>query len=218
MGSDAREKDWHLEALQYLDHAIVGYQKKKDYKGVIDVLKDRTLTWKHYFLLTGDLVYATLARKDAEAMLEVATDKKLNDKLSTSYFRLGEVSMLFDDYPEAIKNYRKSLKYYVGSLAEKGDFRYHLGEAMYRNKQKKDGKKAMLDGLAELKKGASEVPDFLTHVWVSGVYMRLADLLRNDEPGEAREYLEEARKIIRSDKRLVIRRRQYKDLEKFFKS
>lgn len=165
MGSDAREKDHHLEALQYLDHAIVGYQKEENYRGVVDALKDRTLTWKHYFLLTKDSVYAILAKKDAETMLAVAKDKKLDDKLSTSFFRLGEVAMLFEDYQDAIKNYKKSLKYYVGPLAEKGDFRYHLGEALYRNGDKKEGKKAMLTGLKELKKGADEVPEFLINVW-----------------------------------------------------
>lgn len=217
MGSDAREKDRHLEALQYLDHAIVGYQKERNYRGLIDALKDRTLTWKHYFLLTKDSAYAILAKKDAESMLAVAQDKKIDDKLSTSYFRLGEVAMLFEDYSDAIDNYQKSLKHYVGPLAEKGDFRYHLGEAMYRFGQKKDGKKAMLDGLKELKKGASEVPDFLIHVWESGVYMRLADVLRNEHTEEAKKYLEEARKIVESDERLVIRRRQFKDLENTFK-
>lgn len=217
MGSDAREKDHHLEALQYLDHAIVGYQKEGNYKGLIDALKDRTLTWKHYYLLTKDVVYAILAQKDAESMLAISQDKKLDEKLSTSYFRLGEVTMLFEDYPKAIKNYRKSLEHYVGPLAEKGDFRYHLGEAMYRNGQKKEGKKAMLEGLKEVKKGAREVPDFLIHVWESGVYMRLSDVLRDDEPSESRGYLEEARKIVESDERLVIRRRQLKDLENTFR-
>ena len=218
VGSDAREKDRHLEALQYLDHAIVGYQKDKEYRGLIDALKDRTLTWKHYFLLTHDSVYAILAQKDAESMLAIAKNKKLADKLSTSYFRLGEVAMLFENYSDAIKNYQRSLKYYVGPLAEKGDFRYHLGEAMYRNGQKKGGKKAMLDGLKELKKGASKVPDFLIHVWESGVYMRLADVLRDDEREEAKKYLKEAKKIVESDERLVIRKRQFKDLENSFNS
>ena len=218
MGSDAREKDHHLQALQYLDHAIIGYQKRGDYRGLIDALKDRTLTWKHYFLLTKDNIYAILAQKDAESMLAIAKDKKLKDKRSTSFFRLGEIEMLFENYPAAIKNYKKSLEFYNGPLAEKGDFRYHLGEALYRNGQKKVGKKTMLDGLKEIRKGASEVPAFLIHVWESGVYMRLADLLRVDEPPEAKEYLEKARKIVYSDDRLVIRKRQYTDLEKSFKS
>lgn len=47
--------------------------------------------------------------------------------------------------------------------------------------------------------------------------MRLADVLRDDEPEEAKKYLEEAGKIVNSDKRLVIRRRQFKDLENTFK-
>ncbi len=123
MGSDAREKDHHLQALQYLDHAIIGYQKRGDYRGLIDALKDRTLTWKHYFLLTKDNIYAILAQKDAESMLAIAKDKKLKDKRSTSFFRLGEIEMLFENYPAAIKNYKKSLEFYNGPLAEKGDWK-----------------------------------------------------------------------------------------------
>ena len=119
LGSDARENDKHLEALQYLDHAIVGYQKEGDYKGLIDALKDRTLTWKHYYLLTNDNVYAILARKDAESMLAIAEEKNLQDKLSTSHFRLGEVAMLFEDFDSAITDYKKALQYYDGPLSEK---------------------------------------------------------------------------------------------------
>jgi tetratricopeptide (TPR) repeat protein len=218
MGSDAREKDQHLDALQYLNHAIVGYQRERNYRGLVDALKDRTLTWKHYFLLTGDKVYAILAQKDAESMLAIAKEKGLDDKLSTSYFRLGEVDMLFEDYPAAIVHYEKSLEQYVGPLAEKGDFRYHLGEALYRNGQKKDGKKVMLEGLEEIRKGADEAPSFLIHVWGSGCHMRLAGVLREDEPEEAKKHLEMARRIVKSDDKLVIRKRQFEELEKLFKT
>lgn len=218
MGSDAREKDKHLDALQYLDHAIIAYQKEGDYRSLIDALKDRTLTWKHYFLLTKDSVFAVLAQKDAESMLAVAKDKGLKDKLSTSYFRLGEVAMLFEDYPTAIDHYKKSLKYYTGPLSERGDFRYHLGEALCRNNQKKEGKKTILHGLKEIQEGAHELDPFLIHVWESGVHMRLADLLRKDEPKKARNHLEKAREIIESDKKLVIRRRQIQELAEIFES
>jgi len=216
MGSDAREKDKHLEALQYLNYAIVGYQKESDYKGLIDALKDRTLTWKHYFLLTEDSVYAILAQKDAESMLAIAKDKKLKDKLSTSHFRLGEVAMLFEDYASAIDSYKKALQYYNGPLSEKGDFRYHLGEAIYRNGQKTEGKSTILQGLKEIQEGADELDPFLIHVWESGVHMRLADILREDEPEEAKKHLEMARTIVETDEKLVIRRRQIKELSEAF--
>ena len=109
LGSNAREKDNHLGALQYLDHAIIGYQRENNYEGIVDALKDRTLTWKRFFLLTQDRVFAILARKDAETMLEITKEKDLKNKYSTSYFRLGEVSMLFENYQDAIKNYKKYL-------------------------------------------------------------------------------------------------------------
>jgi tetratricopeptide (TPR) repeat protein len=218
MGSDAREKDKHLEALQYLDHAIVGYQKENNYKGLIDALKDRTLTWKHYFLLTKDNVYAILAQKDAESMLAITKDKKLQDKLSTSHFRLGEIAMLSENYTSAIDSYKKALQYYNGPLSEKGDFRYHLGEAIYRNGQKTEGKSIILQGLKEIQEGADELDPFLIHVWESGVHMRLADILREDEPKEAKKHLEMARTIVETDEKLVIRRRQIKELSEAFEN
>lgn len=216
-GGQLREEDRHLEALQYLTLAIAAYQKEGKYPDLVDALKDRVLTWKHLFLTTKDKVYAILAQKDAEVMLEITKEYRLKDRFHTSYFRLGETAMLFENYPLAIKNYTNARRTYVGPLSEKGDYRYHLGEAIYRNGQKKEGKETILEGLEEIRKGAWELNPFLIHVWESGVHMRLVDLLRNDEPNEARKHLKEAIKIANSDPKLVIRRRQIKELSKTFK-
>ena len=62
IGADLREKDKHDEAVIYLSLAIVYYQKNNNYEGLVDTLKDRTLVWKHYFLLTKDKTYAILAK------------------------------------------------------------------------------------------------------------------------------------------------------------
>jgi len=215
-GGQLREEDKHLEALQYLTLAIVAYQKEGNYRGLVDALKDRTLTWKHLFLTSKDNVYAVLAQKDAEAMLSISQEYSLEDKLDTSYFRLGEVAMLFEDYPTAINFYQKALVVYQGPISEKGDFRYHLGEAQYRNGQKEQGKLTILEGLAEIQKGASELDPFLIHVWESGVHMRLAELLREDNPFEAKKHLKLAQEIAAADKKLVIRRRQIEELAKTF--
>ncbi|HJX59264.1 hypothetical protein A2V61_01060 [Candidatus Woesebacteria bacterium RBG_19FT_COMBO_47_8] len=215
-GGQLREEDKHLEALQYLTLAVVAYQKEGNYRGLIDALKDRTLTWKHLFLTSNDKAYAILAQKDAEAMLSISQEYHLEDKLDTSYFRLGEVAMLFEDYPTAINFYQKALVVYQGPISEKGDFRYHLGEAQYRNGQKEEGKSTILAGLAEIQQGASELDPFLIHVWESGVHMRLAELLREDNPFEAKKHLKLAQEIAASDEKLVIRRRQIGELAKTF--
>jgi chaperonin cofactor prefoldin len=52
------------------------------------------------------------------------------------------------------------------------------------------------------------------HVWVSGAYLRLAKLLKTDNPQESQAYLNQAKTIIDSDSRLVIRKQQ---LEAFLK-
>lgn len=216
-GENLRERDKHLQALRVLDEALIKSQQEKNYKILVDVLKARVLTWKHLFLLTQDPVYRIIANKEAESMLDISKEYNLKDKLHTSYFRLGEVMMLYKDYPKAITNYQKALRAYKGSLSEKGDYRYHLGEALYRNGQKKRGKLTILKGLKEIVKGKDKIDPFVLHVWESGVHMRLADLLKEDEPDEARKHLLFAQEIARSDKKLVIRRRQIRDLAKTFR-
>jgi tetratricopeptide (TPR) repeat protein len=213
-GSKLRERDIHLEALLYLNYAIIGYQKKGNYRGVVEALKDKMLTWKHLFLMTGDLIYAALSKKGAEAMLEIAKEKNLKDKFSTSYFRLGEAAVLYKNYEEASHNYKKALKYYKGPLSEKGDYRYHLGEVLYRLGKKKQGLNTILRGLAEIDRGAKEFPSFVINVWKSGCHLRLFELLMENERVEALLHLKEAERIINSDKNLVIRRRQLEDFKK----
>lgn len=216
-GAFLREQDKHEPALEFLTRAIVAYQKEGNYEGLVDALKDRVLTWKHHFLLTDDKVYAILALKDSETMLSVAKEYKLKNKFDTAYFRLGEIAILFEDFPLAIKYYNNSLKFFRGCAAEKGDFRYHLGEAVYRNGQKGEGKKIILQGLGEIIKGSDGTDPFQIHVWESGCHMRLAELLIEDEPKEALKHYKEANTIAQSDTKLVIRKRQIKELGKKLK-
>lgn len=213
---ELRESDKHLDALKELDQAIVLYQEEGDYLGICEALQSRVLTFKHLYFLTKDTAFATIAQKEAEASLEVAQSNNIAEKLSSCYFRLGEIAMIFEDFPKAIEWYQKALDSYQGSLSEKGDYRYHLGEAQYRSGKKEQGKNTIMQGLNEIQEGASEVNPFLAHVWESGLHMKLADLLRVDEPEQAREHLDTARQIADSDPKLIIRRRQIEELSKSF--
>src|SRR3989338_7061568 len=208
---ELRESDRHLDALKELDQAIVLYQEGADYQGICEALQSRVLTFKHLYFLTRDTAFATIAKNEAEASLELAQNNNVTEKLSSCYFRLGEIAMIFEDFSKAINWYQRALENYQGSLSEKGDYRYHLGEALYRNGRKEEGKKAIFEGLSEIQKGASEVDPFLVHVWESGLHMKLADLLRGDEPDEARKHLDTSREIADSDTKLIIRRRQIEE-------
>lgn len=218
MSEELRENDKHLEALKSIEEAVVGYQHEENYSGFAKALQSRALIYKHLFFLSKDEVFAILAKHDAQASLEVAQKYKLEDVLSSCYFRLGEVENLFKDYDKAVWNFQKAMNVYAGTNAERGDYRYHLGEAIFRSGKKKEGKEIMLQGLKEIQDYRKEVDSFLGNVWESGCYMKLAELLREDEPDEARKHLDKARKIVDSDPKLIIRRRQIGELSKSFES
>jgi tetratricopeptide (TPR) repeat protein len=208
----AREEERYDDAFAFIKGAIENYRDEKNYEGLCKAFQSRVLIYKHLFLLFGSQEYLYLAKEDAKRSLDIAKKYNLTDVFSSGYFRLGEIAMLSKDYKKAIRNYSQALDLYCETAAEKGDYRYHLGEAFYRDGKKEKGKKIIFQGLKEIQDTDVEVDSFLIHVWESGCYMRLADLLRDDNPGKAREYLRKAQEIAESDKKLVIRRRQIKEL------
>lgn len=213
---ELRESDKHIDALKLIEEAIVKYAEDKNHEGISRALQSRFLIYKHLFLLKRDESFAILGQKDAESSLAITQKHNVSDVISSCYFRLGESAMLFEDYKKAVDNYKKAIDTYVGFKAERGDYRYHLGEALYKNGKKEKGKKIMLQGLREIQENARETDSFLIHVWESGCYMRLAELLRDDEPDMAKKYLNNAQKIAKSDPRLIIRRRQISQLSNKF--
>lgn len=205
---EARENDQLQESLDLIEDAIVEYEDEENFEGVARAMQSKVLSFKHLFLLNGDLKYREFAKEAADESLRIATRHNLENVLSSCYFRLGEVANLFEDYDSAVKNFQKSLDLYNGTQAEKGDYTYHLGEALYHAGDKLKGKETVLKGLSEIRDNRHEVDEFLANVWESGALMKLALLLKNDEPENAKKYLDEAENIINSDNRLVIRKRQ----------
>lgn len=159
-----------------------------------------------------------MARKDADTSLEIAQGHDISEKLGSCYFRIGEVNMLFGEFDKAVDNYQKAQENYQGTNAERGDYRYHLGEALYRSGNRQEGKEVLLQGLKEIEENEKEVDPFLFHVWQSGCYMRLAELLKDDEPEKAKEYISKAHQIAESDDKLIIRKRQIAEIVKSIKS
>jgi len=213
---DLREQDKLIlgKIINYL--AILNYRLNKDYFGLSRACQSLVLVYKHQFLLSKNKKFINLAIKSAQKSLNLGLNKKLNN-LYTSYFRLGEVFMLSNDYQNAIANYQKALKLYPKDDSEKGDYQYHLGEAQYRNSNVRLGLQNLLGGLKTIQKYQSKTDPFLIHVWESGCYLRLAELLKENSPKEAEKYLSLAQKIIFSDNKLIIRKRQFLKLAKTFK-
>jgi len=203
-----RENDQLLDALKLYEEVIVSYQKEKDYSGLVEALGGRCLTYKHLFLLTNNFSFFSLANHSSLSSLEIAEVFDISEKIHRCYFRLGEMQMLINNYPKAVEYYSKALSLYPKEEAEKGDFQYHLGEAQYRAGKTKEGLRSLLNGQKLIEKYESSTDTFVYHVWLSGCLMKLAVLTKNQK------YFLEAKKIIDSDPRLIIRKRQLVKLEK----
>lgn len=201
-----REQDKLLEAIKLYEEVIIAYQQEKNYTGIVEALGGRCLTYKHLFLLTNDFVFLNLAYYSAKSSLKIARHYKINSKIHRCYFRLGEMEILKGNYLKAEKYYLVALKKYPNENSEKGDFQYHLGEAQYLAGQKEIALKNLLSGLALIRKYQSTTDSFLINVWESGCLMKLYTFTKD------KKYLIGAQKIIDSDQRLIIRRRQIKNL------
>jgi|688.fasta_scaffold19462_1 tetratricopeptide (TPR) repeat protein len=203
-----REEGCSLEAIDAYNQAIVHYQENKDYSKMMEALTGRLLSWKHLFYQTEDRIYAFFVKKEAEAMSEIAKEHQLLDKLHLIHFLNGTSAILLKDYPSAEKEFAQAVELYPSDHAEKGDWLAHLGEAIYRNGRKEEGKQKILQGVQKIEENSSQIDSFLHHVWVSGAYLRLAKLLKPDNREESQIFFRKSKKIIDSDERLVIRKRQ----------
>lgn len=197
-----REQDKLLEALKLYEEVIIAYQKSENYSDLVESLGGRCLTYKHLFLLSDDQSFAVIAKHDALSALEIAQIFNQKNKFYRCYFRLGEMEMLFKNYKKAIDYYQKSLSLYPQEKAEKGDFQYHLGEAQYMKGDTKNGLENLSAGLTKIRQYRDSTDSFLINVWESGCLMKLAFFTKDNN------YLDEAQKIIDSDPRLIIRKRQ----------
>jgi len=211
---DLREKGESLKAIDIYNQAIVGFQQNNDYANMIGALTGRLLSWKHLFYKTEDKIYAIFVRKEAETIYEITKLHNLSDRRHLVLFLNGTSAILLNDYPVAEREFEEAVKIYPIDSTEKGDWMAHLGDAMYRNGKKAEGKKMILEGVKKIQEKSSQVDSFLTNVWISGAYLRLAKLLKTDNPTESNSYLSQAKKIIDSDDRLVVRKQQ---LEAFTK-
>ena len=213
-----REEERFQEALQTYEQLILLYEKDHNYEKIAESLLGKFLTYRHLYFQTKDIVFAEIGKKSVEASLEIISRFNLSLEVKArAYFSLGECEMLFQQYPAAIHAYRKTLDLYPKKEGAIGNYRYHLGEALYHNGQKEEGKEALFQGLKEIREARKTMDEFVGRVWESGCHMRIADLLSTDEPEVAKEHLELAKRIVEGDERLVIRRRQIEALSNDFK-
>lgn len=220
MAAKARERGESVEAVKLAEDAMAAYQKDEDSLGFAEALADQFLSLRHLFEKTGDRKYLLRAKHSAMVSVEIAEEAEDNSALAIPYFNLAKAQETLGQLQEAVSSYKKAVELIVSNppavhkVPERpaivADFKVHLATCEY-----KAGDKSALGraeaALADLK-SHPDIADYNQHVWVSGGHMRIAEMLKDDDPEKAKEHLQEAKEIIDADPRLTIRQSQWQSL------
>ena len=205
-----RESGNSLEALKLYAEATIVYQEDNDYLGMSEVQSSRQLTLGHLHDKTEDKAYLVLAKHAAMSAVEIA--EKFGDKtaLALPYERLGQAYEALEEMEEAIRYYEKAVAASEDKLSEfhdnnsvRAEIRSRLATAKLANGEEKALKDA-LTTIEEIKE--AEVGEYVHDVWVSGIYMRLAEATKD------KKYLAKAKEVIDGNKELVLRKAQLEKL------
>lgn len=211
----AREKGDFLLSLQTLDEAILAYQKEKDYLGLSEALTSCFLTYKHLFFKSKDTSYQILAKYSIKAAAEISEKYADEPACSLPYYNLAQFYDEFDrNYPLAIDYYKKAIEIMTNNPPEDhksqlpgliSTMEVHLHAAEYKN-----GDKSSLERLLKAnEKISNHYNKYEKDVWMSGGYMKLAEMLREDDKTKSKVYMQKAKEIIDANKDLTIRKRQW---------
>lgn len=212
-GRKVQEEGHPNKAIALYTTARAAFEQERDNAGYVHSYCDEALARKHLWQKTGDHRQLELFRSIAEKMLEECGKRNVTDKLPTAHFVLASALTEAGEHEQSVIHYREAVQRFQGPDAERGDWRGHLGAALYRSGQKDAGLSAMLAGIHEVREGEKDLGDpFRINVWLSGAYMRLAEVTAADDRKQAMEYLQQATGIVQSDERLVVRRQQLEKL------
>lgn len=162
-----------------------------------------------------------LAEGELQAAVELVKDGGSPEDIAVPLYQLAQIREDLGKFPQAVETYKEAIdqmRQHPPASHNRpsvlADMKVHAAACEY-----KAGDKTALDrlhqALAELE--ASDEPDsYAKHVWVSGGYMRLATILRDDNLQEAEVYLHRAKEIIDADPRLVVRMQQWEQLAATF--
>ena len=210
-----REQGKFLESLQLCDQVILLALQDNDLLTAAEAQSARFIAFKLLYRDSPGSSYLILAKHAAMVGVDLAKASNQPQALPIPLFNLGKCEVEMEDYSSAIEHYQEAINAFQenaptshnrpGVLA---DMKTHLSVAEIKNGDQSAIERLKL-AVEELEhSGEDQVSQYNFDVWRSGGYMHLADILREQSPEKAREYLEKAREIIESNPELTLRQEQ----------
>lgn len=217
--NQVRENGDYLESLKLADEAIVTAQTESDFGVLSEGLAVRYLAYKLLFQDTNDENYLTLAKHTMYASVEIAEKSGDKTALAVPYFNLAKVLDEVNQVKESLVYFKKALEALKANPPEShnrpgvvADFAGYLATEQYKSGDK--SALSLIDAAIETLKNSGEdkISDYNYKVWLSGIHMRAAELLKDDSPDLSKKHLNMAKEIIDSDSKLSIRLKQWEKL------
>lgn len=219
----AREEGDFFHSLRLNDEAIMAYSKERDQEGLSEAISNRSITLRLLAQKEGGPDFLVLAKYEMMAAVEIAQGSGQEEALALPLYNLAKILEDLEDFQSAVNTYKQAVEKMQNHPPKRhnrpaviADMRLHLFTCEYKAGEK-DAMFQAEEALRELEV-ADESDRFSKDVWVSGGYMRLADMLKTDNHEKAKEYLQKAREIIYSNSDLVLRRNQWEKLAKSISS
>lgn len=216
LAEKSRENQDFENALVYTDQATLAYEKDGDYLGMAEVQASRFLTFRHLFDKTEDKMYLMLAKFAAMAGVQIAKSTNQPQATVLPLYNLAKSQEALDELEEAIKVYKEAIQVMEQTPSERhnrpgvlADMKIHMGICEYKHGDK--------TALSRVETALGDLEDsgeykYNLDVWLSGGYMKLAEVLRQTDSQKAREYLDKAKAVIDSNSELKLRLAQWEKL------
>ena len=206
----ARERGDFKRSLELLSDAVTATFDERKYEKLVDITASEALVYRHLFASTGVRDYLVLAKHSGLASVELARVQNDPSILGVAFYNFGKVLESMGEDDEALINYRNALDQNIDRPAMTAEMQTRLAVLEF-----KKGDVSAMDrfesALSELK-SSEDKDNYAKAVWESGAYMHMAEALLSKDKEKAKQLLSEAGKVIASDMRLKLRKRQLEKL------
>ncbi len=216
-----REKGNFSKSLDFNDKALFAYDTDNDPLGFAEGIACRSITLRVYANLHDNRRILTLAKYEMMAAVAIAKESGKKESLAMPLYNLAKLQEDLGELQDAVHTYKQAVDNMENNPPERhknpsvlADMQAHMTTCEYKagDKTALERAKKALSVLEE----AEEPNAYNKDVWITGGYMKIADVLRKDDPKKAREYLQKAKQIIDANPDLELRKKQWEKLNASF--
>lgn len=215
--------DFH-GALRLIAEAIIEYNNEGNIGGMAEAYASQAITYKHLGRIAQDEKKAHAlfisAKMSALTGVQIGEETGNAQDATLPFYSAGKMLEEIGEGKEAFVYFEKAVNSPLPSRhdrpAVRADMKNHLAVCGYRNATSSEEKKEYFDkakAAVEELINSNEENTYVYNVWLSGAYLRMADMLYADSPEESKQYLEKAKEVIDKDSRLGLRQEQYELLK-----